>query len=71
MLRHRALDAAAGGVVLVKPEPLQITGSFKLRGATNAALLLDDAARRGHALARGGDAGLVQPCRRLRHVALP
>ena len=40
MLRHRALDEAAGGTVLVKPEPLQITGSFKLRGATNAALRL-------------------------------
>jgi threonine dehydratase len=40
MLRHRALDAAAGGTVLVKPEPLQITGSFKLRGATNALLRL-------------------------------
>ncbi|MCX8134758.1 MAG: pyridoxal-phosphate dependent enzyme [Roseococcus sp.] len=40
MLRHRALDEAAGGPVLVKPEPLQITGSFKLRGATNAALRL-------------------------------
>ncbi len=47
MLRHRALDAAAGGVVLVKPEPLQITGSFKLRGATNAALRLDPTARKG------------------------
>jgi threonine dehydratase len=47
MLRHRALDEAAGGIVLVKPELLQITGSFKLRGATNAALLLDDAARKG------------------------
>ncbi|MBS7790236.1 threonine/serine dehydratase [Roseococcus sp. SDR] len=45
MLRHRALDAAAGGVVLVKPEPLQITGSFKLRGATNAAMLLPPEAR--------------------------
>lgn len=40
MLRHAALDAAAGGPVLVKPEPLQITGSFKLRGATNALLRL-------------------------------
>ena len=45
MLRHRALDAAAGGPVLIKPEPLQVTGSFKFRGATNAALLLDAAAR--------------------------
>ncbi|MDB5411676.1 MAG: pyridoxal-5-phosphate-dependent protein [Rubritepida sp.] len=47
MLRHRALDEAAGGVVLIKPEPLQITGSFKLRGATNAALLLAASARAG------------------------
>ncbi len=38
LLRHRALDEAAGRPVWVKPEPLQITGSFKLRGATNALL---------------------------------
>lgn len=47
MLRHPLLDALTGGTILVKPEPLQRTGSFKLRGATNAALLLDPAARRG------------------------
>ena len=46
MLRHAALDDAVGGTVLVKPEPLQRTGSFKLRGATNAALLLHEGARR-------------------------
>ncbi|TDH58512.1 threonine/serine dehydratase [Dankookia rubra] len=46
VLRHRILDELTGGTVLVKPEPLQRTGSFKLRGATNAALLLDPAARR-------------------------
>jgi threonine dehydratase len=46
MLCHPLLDELAGGRVLVKPEPLQRTGSFKLRGATNAALLLDGAARR-------------------------
>jgi threonine dehydratase len=46
MLRHRLLDEIAGGTVLVKPEPLQKTGSFKLRGATNAALLMEPAARR-------------------------
>ena len=46
LLRHRLLDELTGGTVLVKPEPLQKTGSFKLRGATNAALLLDPAARR-------------------------
>jgi threonine dehydratase len=47
LLRHRLLDEIAGATVLVKPESLQRTGSFKLRGATNAALLLDPAARRG------------------------
>ena len=47
MLRHPLLDQLTGGTVLVKPEPLQRTGSFKLRGAMNAALLLDPAARRG------------------------
>lgn len=35
LLRNFELDAAAGGVVLVKPECLQVTGSFKIRGAYN------------------------------------
>ncbi|MGG5888905.1 threonine ammonia-lyase [Falsiroseomonas sp. HC035] len=47
MLRHRLLDEMAGGTILVKPEPLQRTGSFKLRGATNAALRMTEAARAG------------------------
>ncbi|MBR0652943.1 threonine/serine dehydratase [Roseomonas terrae] len=47
LLRHRVLDELAGATVLVKPEPLQRTGSFKLRGATNAALLLSPEERRG------------------------
>ncbi len=47
MLRHPLLDELAGGTVVVKPEPLQRTGSFKLRGATHAALRLAPAARRG------------------------
>ncbi len=46
MLRSAALDAARGGTILLKPEPLQRTGSFKLRGATNAIRQLDTAARR-------------------------
>ncbi|MDQ1081343.1 threonine/serine dehydratase [Pseudoroseomonas cervicalis] len=45
MLRHPLLDELAGGTVLVKPEPLQRTGSFKFRGATNAVLKLDAAQR--------------------------
>lgn len=47
LLRHRVLDDRVGATVLVKPEPLQRTGSFKLRGATNAALLLPPEARAG------------------------
>ena len=45
MLRHPLLDEIAGGTVLIKPECLQRTGSFKLRGATNAVLKLDAAQR--------------------------
>ncbi|MGK7869718.1 threonine ammonia-lyase [Falsiroseomonas sp. E2-1-a20] len=47
MLRHRLLDEMTGGTILVMPEPLQRTGSFKLRGATNAALRMTEAARAG------------------------
>jgi threonine dehydratase len=35
---HDALDLSAGASVLVKAECLQITGSFKIRGATNRLL---------------------------------
>jgi len=35
LLSNRQLDAVAGGKVLVKPECLQVTGSFKIRGAYN------------------------------------
>lgn len=45
MLRHRLLDERTGGTILVKPEVLQRTGSFKLRGATNAAMRLPETAR--------------------------
>jgi threonine dehydratase len=40
MLRNALLDRTSGGTILVKPEILQRTGSFKLRGATNALLRL-------------------------------
>ncbi len=35
LLRDSELDRVAGGVVLIKPECLQVTGSFKIRGAYN------------------------------------
>jgi threonine dehydratase len=63
MLRHPALDTATGGTVLVKPEPLQRTGSFKLRGATNAALRLPEAARRAGVVTHSsGNHGQATAC---------
>lgn len=48
LLRSDALDAAVGGQLLIKAEPLQRTGSFKFRGAYNRiSRLSDDDARRG------------------------
>ncbi|HBL94801.1 MULTISPECIES: threonine ammonia-lyase [unclassified Hyphomonas] len=35
ILTHEALDALAGGSLFVKAECLQVTGSFKIRGAMN------------------------------------
>lgn len=35
LIRNDALDAETGAKVFVKPENLQVTGSFKMRGATN------------------------------------
>ena len=35
LLRNDALDRVAGGPVLIKPENLQVVGSFKIRGAYN------------------------------------
>lgn len=35
VLRHEALDEAAGAALLIKAECLQVTGSFKIRGAMN------------------------------------
>jgi threonine dehydratase len=35
VLTHGAIDAAAGARIFVKAECLQVTGSFKMRGATN------------------------------------
>ncbi|HEX3350934.1 MAG TPA: threonine/serine dehydratase [Acetobacteraceae bacterium] len=63
MLRHPLLDEIAGGIVLLKPEPLQRTGSFKLRGATNAILRLDEAERRrGVVTHSSGNHGQATAC---------
>src|SRR5690349_17906484 len=40
LLRAERIDKAAGCRVYLKPEMLQVTGSFKIRGAVNKALSL-------------------------------
>ena len=63
VLRHPALDDATGGTILLKPESLQRTGSFKFRGATNATLQLDPAARaRGGVAPSSGNHGQALAC---------
>ncbi len=45
LLASAELDARVGGSVLIKPETLQRTGSFKFRGAYNAVSALPEAER--------------------------
>lgn len=45
VLRSPALDALSGATILLKPECLQLTGSFKFRGAYNTIAQLSDEQR--------------------------
>jgi threonine dehydratase len=45
LVSHPLLDEITGGRIFLKAEPLQRTGSFKFRGATNAVLQLPEAGR--------------------------
>lgn len=45
LLRSDALDAVTGGRIFLKPENLQITGSFKFRGAMNRLAALTNVER--------------------------
>jgi threonine dehydratase len=63
MLRHPVLDERTGGTILIKPESLQRTGSFKLRGATNAILQLGEAERRAGVVTHSsGNHGQATAC---------
>lgn len=63
MLRSPLLDSETGGTILVKAEPLQRTGSFKLRGATNALLRLSsDERARGVVTYSSGNHGQAISC---------
>ena len=60
LLTSPALDARASGLVLLKAEVLQHTGSFKLRGALNRLLqLTDDERSRGVVASSGNHAQAV------------
>jgi threonine dehydratase len=45
LIENAMLNERIGGRLLIKPEMLQVTGSFKFRGACNALASLSDAAR--------------------------
>ena len=51
LLRAKALEAQAGRRVWVKPECLQVTGSFKFRGAWSAVSALPEDARKAGVIA--------------------
>jgi threonine dehydratase len=63
MLRNAALDQLTGGRILIKPEVLQRTGAFKLRGATNALrCLAPDQRARGVVTYSSGNHGQAIAC---------
>lgn len=51
LLRHDVLDALGGGHLYIKAEPLQVTGSFKFRGAYNRLSRLSTTERIGGVVA--------------------
>ena len=51
VLRNEAIDALAGAELFFKCENLQLTGSFKIRGATNRLMQIDPARRKGGVVA--------------------
>ncbi len=59
LLRGETLDAMLGAQVYLKPENLQVTGSFKIRGATNKMLTLtNEALEKGVIAASSGNHAL-------------
>ena len=62
MLRNPLLDELTGATILIKAEPLQRTGSFKFRGATNAVLSLPPPDRRPLVAFSSGNHGQAVAC---------
>ena len=73
VLRNDALDELAGAELFFKCENLQLTGSFKIRGATNRLLQIPDSERGGGVVAfsSGNHAqGVARAARNFRMPAL-
>jgi threonine dehydratase len=64
LLRSPALDELAGGAIWIKPENLQVTGSFKFRGAYNmmSQLSAEEKKRGVVAFSSGNHAQAVAAC---------
>ena len=68
LLSSPHLDALVGGKLFVKAEPLQITGSFKFRGACNAAQMLDKDVKTVVAWSSGNHAQAVAMAAKMRGI---
>ncbi len=66
LLTSPRLNDALGGTLLVKAEPLQVTGSFKFRGACNAVQMLDETVKTVVAWSSGNHAQAVAYAARTR-----
>ena len=66
LLTSPRLNDALGGTLYIKAEPLQVTGSFKFRGACNSIQLLDDSVKTVVAWSSGNHAQAVAYAARTR-----
>ena len=68
LLESPLLNQRVGGRVLIKAEPLQKTGSFKFRGATNAVMALSDKVDHVVAYSSGNHAAAVAAAASLKGI---
>ena len=68
LLSSPHLDALVGGKIFVKAEPLQITGSFKFRGACNSVQMLGDDVKTVVAWSSGNHAQAVAMAAKMRGI---
>lgn len=72
VLRNAALDKAVGAEVFIKPECLQVTGSFKIRGATNRiAQIVDPGMKKNGVVAFSSGNHAQGVSRAARHFGMP